>query len=177
MLSVLSNIMWEVDDLSSCNHFVTTRRKVRKYQSCWASSLALLSHRISPAAVFLQTFVSKPFLVRHSAIWNQKLLSVYVWSWGPTTQDLQPGLHFKWKSNVSQSLLDLLLIPLSEMILSESHSVVSDSLRLHGPYSPWNSPGQNTGVSSRSLLQGIFLTQGLNPGIPVEQADSLSAEP
>ena len=30
-------------------------------------------------------------------------------------------------------------------------------------YSPWNSPGQNAGVSSLSLLQGIFPTQGLNP--------------
>ena len=33
-------------------------------------------------------------------------------------------------------------------------------------YRPWNSPSQNTGVSSRSLLQGIFPTQGLNPGLP-----------
>ena len=32
--------------------------------------------------------------------------------------------------------------------------------------SPWNSPGQNTGVDSLSLLQGIFPTQGLNPGFP-----------
>ena len=31
--------------------------------------------------------------------------------------------------------------------------------------SPWNSPDQNTGVGSLSLLQGIFLTQGLNPGL------------
>ena len=31
---------------------------------------------------------------------------------------------------------------------------------------PWNSPGQNTGVGSLSLLQGIFLTQALNPGLP-----------
>ena len=30
---------------------------------------------------------------------------------------------------------------------SESHSVVSDSLRPHGLFSPWNSPGQNTGVA------------------------------
>ena len=36
----------------------------------------------------------------------------------------------------------------------------------HGLYSPWNSPGQNTEVGSLSLLQGIFLTQGLNPGVP-----------
>ena len=41
----------------------------------------------------------------------------------------------------------------------ENHSVVSDSLLPHGLYSPWNSPGQNTGVDSHSLLQGIFLTQ------------------
>ena len=31
---------------------------------------------------------------------------------------------------------------------------------------PWNSPGQNPGVVSCSLLQGIFPTQGLNPGLP-----------
>ena len=49
---------------------------------------------------------------------------------------------------------------------SESHSVMSSSLRPHGLYSTWNSPGQNTGVGSRSLLQGIFPTQGLNPGFP-----------
>ena len=33
-------------------------------------------------------------------------------------------------------------------------------------YSPWNSPGQNIGVGSLSLLQGIFPTQGSNPGLP-----------
>ena len=49
---------------------------------------------------------------------------------------------------------------------SESHSVVSDSLRPHGLYSPWNSLGQNTEVGNLSLLQGIFQTQGLNPGLP-----------
>ena len=49
---------------------------------------------------------------------------------------------------------------------SKSCSVVSDSLRLHGLYSPWNSPDQNTGVGCLSLLQGIFPTQGSNPGLP-----------
>ena len=47
----------------------------------------------------------------------------------------------------------------------ESHSVVSNSLRPHGLYSPWNSPCQNTGVGSLSLLQGIFLTQESNRGL------------
>ena len=49
--------------------------------------------------------------------------------------------------------------------VSESISVVSDSLWPHGLYSPWDSPGQNTGVGSLSLPQGIFPTQGLNPGL------------
>ena len=32
-------------------------------------------------------------------------------------------------------------------------------------YSPWNAPGQNTGVGSFSLLRRIFPTQELNPGL------------
>ena len=43
---------------------------------------------------------------------------------------------------------------------------MSNSLRPHRLYSPWNSPGQNTGVSSLSLLRGIFPTQGSNTGLP-----------
>ena len=49
---------------------------------------------------------------------------------------------------------------------SESRSFLFDSLQPHGLYSPWNSPGQYSGVGSLSLLQGIFPTQGLNPGLP-----------
>ena len=60
---------------------------------------------------------------------------------------------------------------------SETSSVVSDSLWPHGLQSPWNSPGQNTGVGSLPLLQGIFPTQGSNPDLPTLQADSLPAEP
>ena len=60
---------------------------------------------------------------------------------------------------------------------SENLSVVSDSLQPHGLYTPWSSPGQNTGAGSRSLLQGIFPTQGSNPGILTLQVDSLPAEP
>ena len=81
---------------------------------------------------------------------------------------------------------------------SENHSVVSDSLRPHGLYSPWNFTGlvpspedlpnleidprspalqvdalpvkpqgkpKNTGMGSLAILQGIFPTQGLNPGL------------
>ena len=51
-----------------------------------------------------------------------------------------------------------------------SHSVVSNSLWPHGLQPtgllcPPDSPGKNTGVGCRFLLQGIFLTQGSNPGL------------
>ena len=42
---------------------------------------------------------------------------------------------------------------------------MSHSFRPHRLYSPWDSPGQNTGVGSPSLLQGIFPIQGLKPGL------------
>ena len=54
----------------------------------------------------------------------------------------------------------------STINVCEDHSVMSDCLWPQGLYSPWNFLGQNNGVGSLSLLQGIFLTQGLNPGLP-----------
>ena len=47
-----------------------------------------------------------------------------------------------------------------------SHSFVLDSSWPHWLYSSWNSPGQNTGVGSLFLLQGILPTQGSNSGLP-----------
>ena len=40
-----------------------------------------------------------------------------------------------------------------------------------------DSSGKNTGVGCHALLQGIFPTQGSNPGLPALQADSLLSEP
>ena len=53
----------------------------------------------------------------------------------------------------------------SEVKWSESLSPVW-LFATRGLYSPRNSPGQNTGVGNLSLLQGIFPTQGSNPGLP-----------
>ena len=39
------------------------------------------------------------------------------------------------------------------------------TLRPHGLYSPWNSPGQNTKVGTLSLMRGIFPSQGSKPGL------------
>ena len=54
-------------------------------------------------------------------------------------------------------------------------SVVSHSLLSHGLWllCPWNSPGKNSVVGCHFFLQGIFLTQGLNPHLLRWQADSL----
>ena len=51
---------------------------------------------------------------------------------------------------------------------SESRSVVSDSLQL---YSPWNSPGQNTGVGSLSLSPADLPNPGIEPGSSALQED------
>ena len=81
-------------------------------------------------------------------------------------------------SNVWHSLLQKLANALASQQSNQwgprscvSRSAVSDSLRPHGLQPtrllcPWDSPGKNTGVDCLSLLQGIFPTQGLNPGLP-----------
>ena len=60
-----------------------------------------------------------------------------------------------------------------EIYACESRSVVSDSLQPHVLYSPWNSPGQNTGVGSLSLSPGDLPNLRIKPGSPALQADSL----
>ena len=66
----------------------------------------------------------------------------------------------------TRMLIIMILIHLVALKSNESEcgSVVSDSLWPYGLQSPSNSPGQNTGVDSVSLLQGIFPSQRLNPG-------------
>ena len=64
--------------------------------------------------------------------------------------------------------------PLPMKVKSESHSVVPDSLPPHGLYSPWNSPGQNTG--SLFLLPGDLRNPGIKPRSPSLQK-SLPTEP
>ena len=59
------------------------------------------------------------------------------------------------------------MIPLG---ILEKSSVMSDSLRALGLWptrllSPWDFPGRNTEVGCHAFLQGIFPTQGLNPGL------------
>ena len=57
---------------------------------------------------------------------------------------------------------------------SESCSVTSNSLQPYGQYCPWNSPGQNSGVSIPS--PGDLPNPGIKPRSPALQADSLLTE-
>ena len=64
---------------------------------------------------------------------------------------------------------------------SENCSVMSNSLQPHGLrpprlLCPWDSPGKNTGVGCRALLQGIFPTPWIKPRYPALQADSLLSD-
>ena len=62
----------------------------------------------------------------------------------------------------------------AELLLKVKLKVLVSHVRLfatpwtvaHQALCPWNPPGKNPGVGCHDLLQGIFLTQGLNPGLP-----------
>ena len=105
--------------------------------SCFFDDLADVGNLISGSSVFSKISLN---------IWKflvHKLLK-------PSLKDFEHNLASMWKSE-------------SE---SESCPVMSDSLWHNRLYSPWNFPGQNTGIGSLSLLQGILPTQGSNPGLP-----------
>ena len=72
------------------------------------------------------------------------------------SDNLPCPFYFK-SSCLLASILHKLLCFYNHLSESESRSVMSDS---------WNSLGQITGVGSLFLLQGIFPTQGSNPGLP-----------
>ena len=74
----------------------------------------------------------------------------------PWTAAHQASLSF----TISQSLLKLMSI---ESVMPSNHLILC--VLSCGLYNPWNSPGQNAGVGSLSLLQGIFPTQELNRGL------------
>ena len=86
------------------------------------------------------------------------------WVWIPKSfqwEKYQPWLCFQMPWSLPFCLT--VLYPHSEVKVTQS---CLDSLQPHGLYSSWNSPGQNTGAGSLSLLQGIFPILGLNPGLP-----------
>ena len=84
-------------------------------------------------------------------------LFIYGSAWEPYKYNLPSPtqLSLSWSSKISETT------PVTQVAQS-----CPTFLWPQGLYSPWNSPGQNAGVGSLSLLQGIFQTQGSNPGLP-----------
>ena len=76
------------------------------------------------SSIFMHCSLKKAFLSLLAILWN----SAFSWMY------------------LSLSLYVYVCVCKYIIYESESHSVVSDSLRPHGLYSPWNSPGQNIGV-------------------------------
>ena len=69
--------------------------------------------------------------------------------------------RFLWQALLDSYILSDTFLPIIyHKCESESCSVVPDPLWTRGLNSPWNSPGQNSGVGSLSLFQGVFPTQG-----------------
>ena len=52
----------------------------------------------------------------------------------------------------------------AKVLVTQLCPALCDPMESTGLLCPWNSSGKNTGVSSHSLHQGIFLTQGSNLG-------------
>ena len=108
-------------------------------------------------SVLIEKHVGKKFFLR---------VGVKGWKLNITSDSKDERVRWKIFKQLTCSCTAIL--KLRKKSESESHSVVFDSLWPHGnppwnSYSPWNPPGQNTGVGSLSLLQRIFPTQGLNP--------------
>ena len=66
-----------------------------------------------------------------------------------------------WELDHKVGCAVLCLVAQSSLTLCDSMDCSPPGSSVHG-----NSPGKNTGVSCHTLLQGIFPTQGSNPGLP-----------
>ena len=85
----------------------------------------------------------------------------------PGLQDCTEQLHFLcsqcWTSLVAQTVKRLSTMWETWVRSLGWEGPLEKEMAIHSSLLVWNSPGQNTGVHSRSLLQGTFPTQGSNP--------------
>ena len=120
------------------------------------------------------------WFTRLCVIWLWRAFTISLWTTLSDSQLWSRPPPFDSSNTTDSSLTDGFpgsgLLPLPFIWVSESHSVMFDSLQPHGLYGPWNSPGQNTGVGSHSLLQWILPDLGIEPGSLALQVDSLPPE-
>ena len=83
--------------------------------------------------------------------------------WDFPGKNTEVGCHFLLQGNRMKGSVYIhnsVLVAQTCLILCDPHG-----LQPAGLLCSQNSLGKNTGVDSHSLLQGIFLTQGMNPGL------------
>ena len=135
--------------LTNSLYFFTVTHKIFEAFYIWKSFLFPQSLWIWGSKVFFPLNLLCYLLMAFAAGENSGISIIFV--------------HQKlWLLKTLKALGIFVIIPEAE---SESQSVMSYFLWPHGLCGPWNSPGQNTGVGSLSLLQEIFLTQGSNPSL------------
>ena len=98
---------------------------------------------------------------------NNLLFVYYYIEPHPPAPHLHPSTHTYWGSYLGWATAWGLEYETWGSLLPHCGSFISDSLQpccLHPArlLCPWDSPGKNTGVGCHFLLQGVFLTQGLN---------------
>ena len=128
-----------------------------------------LENKFSTFTQKLESFKGRMNNFHSWCMWIYELLTVKDEQHFKMWYELRVIVHLLYARHFAHQLTCITSFGLLTIIISiyesESCSVVSDSLQLRGLYSPWNSPGQSTGVGSLSLLQGIFPIQGSNPGL------------
>ena len=151
--------------------------------SCCGSTLAALGSHWSPRLLGILDWWGgslSPLLVFHAVTrmqpqvslgdWNLKLMSWYIVfpRYNIFFHFCNWAFVFKpfWKVYGSSLLKSLSRTEALSLSWKWKSLSCVQLFALHGLYTPWNSPGQNTGVGSLSLLHGIFSTQGSNPGLP-----------
>ena len=122
---------------------------------CWAT------WETPPSCVYSGKLTSGPqFLHLYFGVGNNALLIWFV-------------VRIKWNNTcickcfISVAIFNLIFTNTTE---KEHYHLRKEANLKKAPWTvrllcPWNSPGKNIGVWSHSLLQGIFLTQGLNPDL------------
>ena len=116
-----------------------------------------------------------PFSRRSSWPSDQSLVSCIagrfftIWATGKSKKGLDLDHHRGVVTHLEPNILDCevkwTLGSIERIEVKVKVTQLCLTLLPHGLYSPWNSPGQNIGVGSLSLLQGNFPTQGQNPGL------------
>ena len=100
--------------------------------------------------------------------WNAQFVYPGKWRHGLLCPQTNISGLFSWFLLGVNTFLATNFLGFCEMLKIACMPTQSNSLGPHGLWPsrlccPWNFPSKNTGASRYCLLQGIFLTQGLNP--------------